>query len=35
MEYLTRGLVAVNQGDGKLFVSWRLLGSDPDDVRRS
>src|SRR3954471_17168280 len=32
MEYLTRGLVAVHQGDGKVFVSWRLLGTDPDDV---
>ena len=32
MEYLTRGLVAVHQGEGKVFVSWRLLGTDPDDV---
>src|SRR3954468_4237511 len=32
MEYLTRGLVAINQGEGKVFVSWRLLGTDPDDV---
>jgi rhamnogalacturonan endolyase len=33
MEYLTRGLVAVQQGDGgKVFLSWRLLGTDPDDV---
>src|SRR6476620_1941082 len=32
MEYLTRGLVAVHQGGGKVFVSWRLLGTDPDDV---
>jgi rhamnogalacturonan endolyase len=32
LEYLTRGLVAVHQGEGKVFVSWRLLGTDPDDV---
>jgi rhamnogalacturonan endolyase len=32
MEYLTRGLVAVHQGDGKVFLSWRLLGTDPDDI---
>ena len=32
MEYLTRGVVAVNQGDGKVFVGWRMLGTDPDDI---
>lgn len=32
MESLTRGIVAVNQGNKKVFVSWRLLGTDPDDV---
>ena len=32
MEYLGRGVVAVNQGQGKVFVSWRLLGTDPDDI---
>ena len=32
MEYLSRGVVAVNQGDGKVFVSWRMLGTDPDDI---
>ncbi len=30
MERLDRGLVAVHQPDGKVFVSWRLLASDPD-----
>jgi rhamnogalacturonan endolyase len=30
MERLGRGVVAVNQGDGKVFVSWRLLGNDPE-----
>jgi rhamnogalacturonan endolyase len=32
MEHLGRGLVAIHQGDGKVFVSWRLLGADPDEV---
>lgn len=30
MEKLDRGVVAVNQGEGKVFVGWRLLGTDPD-----
>jgi rhamnogalacturonan endolyase len=32
MEALDRGLVAVRQGDGKVFASWRLLGTDPGAV---
>lgn len=32
MENLGRGVVAVNQGDGKVYVGWRLLGTDPDDI---
>jgi len=32
MERLGRGVVAVNQGDGKVFVSRRLLGNDPDTI---
>ena len=32
MESLGRGVVAVPTGDGKAFVSWRLLGTDPDGV---
>jgi rhamnogalacturonan endolyase len=28
MESLDRGLVAVKQEDGKVFLSWRLLGTD-------
>ncbi len=32
MERLGRGIVAVNQGEGKVFVSWRLLGTEPDSV---
>ncbi|MBC7874735.1 MAG: rhamnogalacturonan lyase [Ferruginibacter sp.] len=32
MEYLDRGVYAVSQGDGKAFVSWRLLGTEPNDL---
>jgi rhamnogalacturonan endolyase len=32
MEALGRGVVAVNQGEGKVFVSWRLLGDDPEII---
>src|SRR5262245_60061171 len=32
MEALGRGVVAIHQGEGKVFVGWRLLGVDPDDV---
>ena len=32
MEKLDRGVVAVRQADGGVFVSWRLLKSDPEGV---
>lgn len=32
MENLGRGVVAINQGKGKVFVSWRMLGTDRDDI---
>jgi len=32
MENLDRGVVAVNQGDDGVFVTWRLLGTDPPDL---
>ncbi len=32
MENLTRGLVAVKQEDGGIFVSWRLFGTDPEAI---
>ncbi|HYV36615.1 MAG TPA: rhamnogalacturonan lyase, partial [Gemmataceae bacterium] len=32
MENLGRGVAAMNMGGGKVFVSWRLLGTDPDDI---
>ncbi|MFL6332637.1 MAG: rhamnogalacturonan lyase [Pyrinomonadaceae bacterium] len=30
MEALGRGVVAVRQADGRVWVGWRLLGTDPD-----
>ena len=32
MENLSRGLVAVRSNEGKVFVSWRLLGTEPADI---
>ena len=32
MEGLGRGVVAVSQGGGKVYVGWRLLGTDPEGV---
>jgi rhamnogalacturonan endolyase len=32
MEYLTRGVVAVQAGQDSVFVSWRLLYSDKENV---
>jgi rhamnogalacturonan endolyase len=32
MEYLGRGLVAIVRPDGKVYLSWRLLGTDPDSI---
>ncbi|HEX7902408.1 MAG TPA: rhamnogalacturonan lyase [Chitinophagaceae bacterium] len=32
MEYLTRGIYALNAGNGKIFVSWRLLGTEDNDL---
>ena len=32
IENLGRGVVAVNQGGGKVFVSWRVLGTDANDT---
>lgn len=30
MEHLGRGVVAIHQSEGKVFVSWRLVATDPD-----
>ncbi|MGC8829413.1 MAG: rhamnogalacturonan lyase [Verrucomicrobiia bacterium] len=32
MEALGRGLVAINRTNGEVFLSWRLLGTDPDSI---
>jgi len=32
MEKISRGTIAVRRDDGKVFVGWRLLGTDPEDV---
>jgi rhamnogalacturonan endolyase len=32
MEKLDRGLVALQRKDGSVFLSWRLLDSDPEDI---
>jgi len=32
MEKLGRGVIAINQGEGKVYIGWRILGTDPDDV---
>src|SRR5436190_10286234 len=32
MENLGRGLAAIHQGDGKVFLSWRFLGTEPDEI---
>src|SRR5690349_9423445 len=32
MENLDRGVVAVRNANGNVFVSWRLSGTEPDDI---
>ncbi|MCS7120245.1 MAG: rhamnogalacturonan lyase [Nitrososphaerota archaeon] len=32
MERLGRGLIAIYLGGGKVYVSWRLLGTDPSNI---
>jgi rhamnogalacturonan endolyase len=32
MENLGRGLIAVNQGVGSVWIGWRLLGTEPDNI---
>ncbi|MBC8095799.1 MAG: rhamnogalacturonan lyase [Akkermansiaceae bacterium] len=32
MEALGRGVVGIHEPDGKVFVSWRLLGTDPTNI---
>ena len=32
MENLGRGVVAIRAAENRVFVSWRMLGTDPDDI---
>jgi rhamnogalacturonan endolyase len=32
MENLDRGLVAIHQGEGRVYLGWRMLGTDPEEV---
>ena len=32
METLDRGLVAVYQGQGQVYLGWRMLGTEPDEI---
>ncbi len=32
MEYLDRGVVAIPNDKGQIFISWRLLGNDPENI---
>ena len=32
MEHLSRGLVAVKKSSEEMFISWRMLATDPEDV---
>ncbi len=32
MEVLGRGVIAINEGGGKVYVGWRMLGTDPADI---
>ncbi|HEY4786963.1 MAG TPA: rhamnogalacturonan lyase [Bacteroidales bacterium] len=32
MEYLGRGVIALHENKDSVFISWRMLGTDPDDI---
>jgi rhamnogalacturonan endolyase len=32
MENLDRGLIAVKENNGKVFVGWRVFGIDPEGI---
>jgi rhamnogalacturonan endolyase len=32
MEKLDRGVVAIHQGGGRVYVGWRMLGTDPETI---
>ena len=33
MENLTRGVVAIKNSDGEVYVGWRLFGTDPESIK--
>jgi rhamnogalacturonan endolyase len=33
MEKLARGPIAIVRPDGKIYLGWRMLGADPDEIR--
>jgi len=32
IENLGRGIVVIHQGEGKIWIGWRMLGTDPDSI---
>ena len=32
MENLNRGVIAFSQGNGNVYIGWRMLGTDPNDI---
>ncbi len=32
MEKLTRGLIAINVGNGRVYLGWRVFATDPEDI---
>lgn len=32
MEHLTRGVVAIKQSEGGVYIGWRLFGTDPESI---
>lgn len=32
MEKLGRGVIAINEGEGKVYIGWRMLANDPDNI---
>lgn len=32
VEYLNRGIIAISQGAGKVYIGWRMLGTDSETI---
>jgi len=32
MEYLDRGVIAINKGNDSVFIGWRMSGTEPDEI---